>query len=107
MSFVSEYNLGRDASTTYFLASLVCFPWDAVLRCLFRLPHRQERQHTVRNVGMHTSCAVAGHPIIPLSFHRCQAPVAKPLVLSQHSCQGTHFMLLFAHARESRCAAFS
>ena len=46
-------------------------------------PNRQERKHTVRNVGMHTGCAVAGHPIIPFSCHRCQAPVAKTLALSQ------------------------
>lgn len=98
MSFVSEYNLGRDASTTYFLASLVCFLSDTALGCRFTLSDRQERKRAVRIVGMDTGCAVAWPPIIPFPFHMCQAPMAKPLALSQHSCHGPHFMLLFAHA---------
>jgi hypothetical protein len=99
MSFVSEYNLGRDASTTSFLAALVHCVWDTVLRCLLTLRDRPERKPAVRIVGMDTGCAMACLPIMVFfRFYMCQAPMAKPLALSQHSCHGIRFMLLFAHA---------
>lgn len=100
MSFVSEYNLGRDASTTSFLASLVCFLWAPVLRCLFRLPDRRERKHTVRIVGMNTGGAVAWLPIIAFPFPMCRAPVAKPLrsasrlVMEPILCYSSHTLML-------------
>ena len=99
MSFVSEYNLGREASTTYFLASLACFLWDTVLWRVFTLPDRRERKQAVRIVGVGTGCSVAWLPIIPIPVqHFCQVPIAKRLSLNQYSCHGTRFMLLFAHS---------
>jgi hypothetical protein len=97
MSFVSEYNLGRDASTTSFLASLVRFLWDTSPRCLFTLLDRQRRKRAVRIVGMDTSGAVAWRPIIPFPSTCARCLWQNSLALSQYSCHGTHFMLLFAY----------
>jgi len=57
MSFVSEYNLGRDESTTYFLASLACslrVPafWPVT-------PKWEERQQVGRIVSADIGCSTA------------------------------------------------
>ena len=97
MSFVSEYNLGRDESTTYFLASRACslrVPalWPALL---------SQTGGTQARGAYHKRGHQPFHgltPIIPFALHICQAHIVKRLPLSQHSCHGTRFMLLFAYS---------
>jgi hypothetical protein len=59
----------------------------------------------VRLIGVDIDCAMAWRPIIPFAFHICQVLIAKRLSLSQDSCHGTRFMLLFAHSYAIRLTA--
>lgn len=97
MSFVSEYNLGRDASTTSFLTALVCFLSDTVLRCLLTLRDRPERKRAVRLVGMDTGCAVAWLPIILFYVRRLWQNLWRSgsiLVMEFVLCYSSHMLTL-------------
>jgi len=58
MNFVSEYNLGRDESTTYFLASLACPLQTPALWPVLTLPDRRAQAggaYHKLNIGFSTA----------------------------------------------------
>src|SRR5215813_6146586 len=75
MSFVSEYNLGRDESTTYFLASLACSLRTPALWPVFTLPDRRAQAGGAYH-KLDISFSTAWLTIILFAFHICQAFIA-------------------------------
>src|SRR5678816_4217348 len=68
-------------------------------------PRQAKRKQMVRLIGVGIGRSMAWLPIIPFAFHICQVLIAKRLSLSQDSCHGTRFMLLFAHSYALRLTA--
>ena len=68
-------------------------------------PRQAERKQMVRLIDVGIGRSMTWLPITPFAFHICQVLIAKRLSLSQDSCHGTRFMLLFAHSYALRLTA--